>query len=281
MLLDVVRERGGAEEDDILQRLRSNVLTVHSLVTNYLDHSKIEVRHLTLVSEKLPEIGISRVGQQDGAQARHHGVKVVIADDHTLFRQGLSQLLRSAEDITVVGEARDGHEALRLVLETKPDVITLNISMPGLGGLEAAKEIFKQDLPPQVIFLTMHNDPAVAHRAIKSGTSGYVLKDNAFEDLLYALRAVASGGTFISPSLAREVLKTKEVGEEEDGVLTGREREVLRWIASGLTNRQIAKELFLSVKTVETHRARMMQKLDLHTTAALVRYALERGLIRS
>lgn len=208
-------------------------------------------------------------------------IRVVIADDHTIFRQGLSQLLRSAEDVTVTGEAGDGHEALKLVLETKPHVAILDISMPGLGGLEVAEEIFKRGLPTRVIFLTMHNDPAAASRAIKLGISGYVLKDDAFADLLYALRAVASGGTFISPSLAGKVLQTHEVGPEEGGTLTSREREVLRWIASGLTNKQIAKQLFLSVKTVETHRARIMQKLDLHTAADLMRYAMARGSIRS
>ncbi len=206
-------------------------------------------------------------------------MRVIIADDHTIFRQGLLQLLGSAEGVEIIGEAKDGHGALELVLETNPDVAILDISMPGLGGLGVAEEIFKQGSPTRVIFLTVHNNPAVANRALKAGVSGYVVKDNAFEDLLYALRTVVSGGTFISPSLAGEVLQADKVGVGQDKILTRREREILGLIASGLTNKQIAHKLFLSVKTVETHRARMMRKLGLHTMADLVRQAMERGLI--
>ena len=151
--------------------------------------------------------------------------------------------------------------------------------MPGRGGLEVATNILRRGLPTKVIFLTMHNDPAAAHRAISTGISGYVLKDNAFEDLLYALKTVAAGGTFISPSLAGAVLQVRPLGPAGDERLTSREREVLRGIAAGRTNRQIAHQLFLSIKTVETHRARIMHKLDFHTTADLVRYAIERGLL--
>jgi DNA-binding NarL/FixJ family response regulator len=198
-------------------------------------------------------------------------IRVVIADDHTIFRQGLRQLLGSAEGIVIVGEATDGHEALELVLETKPDAAILDISMPGLGGLGVAEEVLKRGLPTRVVFLTVHNNPVVANRALKAGVSGYVLKDNAFEDLLYALHTVISGGTFISPSLAGQV------GLGQDEVLSGRERDILQLIASGHTNRQMAQKLFLSVKTIETHRANIMKKLHLHTTADLTRYAMDRG----
>lgn len=202
-------------------------------------------------------------------------IRVVIADDHTIFRQGLAQLLESVEDIEICGQASDGREALKLIAETIPDIAILDISMPDMGGLEALKEIKQRGLATRVVLLTMHSEPEAANRAIKAGALGYVLKDNAFEDLVYAIRSVASGGTFISPSLAAVMLTTRKERRKPGEQLTRREREVLALIASGLTNRQIGEKLFISIKTVETHRARIMQTLDLHTTADLVRYALE------
>src|SRR5262245_25756920 len=204
-------------------------------------------------------------------------IRVVIADDHTMFRQGLAQLLGSVEDITVVGEAADGHEAFRLIRELSPEAAILDVSMPA-GGVEVARQIRTHGLSTKVILLTMHNDPVAASQAIQSGAHGYVLKDNAFEDLVYALRSAVRGGTFISPSLTAGALKAGEMRKEDDR-LTKREREVLGLIATGLTNRQIADRLFISVKTVETHRARIIESLDLHTTAELVRYAIEHRLI--
>lgn len=211
-------------------------------------------------------------------------IKVVIADDHNIFRQGLAQLLATVEDITVAGEAADGVQALKLIRELKPEVAILDLSMPS-GGLEVARAVHSQGLATRIILLTMHNEPDAANKALQSGAHGYVLKDNAFEDLVYALRSVARGGTFISPSLAAGVLKSGERrkrGESKTGEpLTRREREVLSLIATGLTNRQIAEKLFISVKTVETHRARIIDALDLHNTAELVRYAIDNGLVDS
>lgn len=203
-------------------------------------------------------------------------IKVVIADDHTIFRQGLAQLLASVEDVALAGEAADGQQALKLIQEMNPDVAIIDLSMPS-GGLEVAREIRSQGLSTKVILLTMHNEPDAANKAIQAGAHGYVLKDNAFEDLVYALRSVARGGTFISPSLTAGVLKSGERRKEGE-LLTRREREVLALIATGLTNRQIAAKLFISIKTVETHRSRIIESLDLHTTAELVRYAIENGL---
>jgi DNA-binding NarL/FixJ family response regulator len=203
-------------------------------------------------------------------------IKVIIADDHTIFRQGLKQLLETVEDLTVAGEAADGHQALKLISELQPDVAILDLSMPK-GGLEVAREIGNQGLSTKIVLLTMHNEADAANKALQAGAHGYVLKDNAFEDLLYALRSVTRGGTFISPSLAAGVLKSGG-RRKEDEPLTRREREVLALIASGLTNRQIGEKLFISIKTVETHRARMMQALDLHTTAELVRYSIDKGI---
>jgi len=206
-------------------------------------------------------------------------IKVVIADNHVIFRQGLVQLLQSEEDISIAGEAGDGYETLNLVTDKKPDILILDITMPGLDGFEVYEKIKSQGIETKVIFLTMHKDPLIAKRAVQSNAAGYVLKDNAFEDLLYAIRAVYSGGTFISPSISDKILKESPLKEQAYQTLTVREREVLRLIASGLTNKQVAKKLFISVKTVETHRTNIMQKLDIHITADLVRYAIKIGLL--
>lgn len=207
-------------------------------------------------------------------------IKVVIADDHAIFRQGLAQLLESAGDVELKGSAPNGEQALKFIEETSPDVAILDLSMPGLSGIETTREIKRRGLTAKVILLTMHSDTDTANQAIKAGAMGYVLKDNAFEDLIYALRSVALGGTFISPSLASGMLKNVDAKKETE-LLTKREREVLGLIASGLSNRQIAEKLFISVKTVETHRARIMQALDLHKTADLVRYAIKNGLVEN
>jgi DNA-binding NarL/FixJ family response regulator len=206
-------------------------------------------------------------------------IKVVIADNHVIFRQGLVQLLQSEEDISIAGEAGDGYETLNLVTDKKPDILILDITMPGLDGFEVYEKIKSQGIETKVIFLTMHKDPLIAKRAVQSNAAGYVLKDNAFEDLLYAIRAVYSGGTFISPSISDKILKESPLKEQAYQTLTVREREILRLIASGLTNKQVAKKLFISVKTVETHRTNIMQKLDIHITADLVRYAIKIGLL--
>lgn len=206
-------------------------------------------------------------------------IKIVIADDHVIFRQGLLKLLQSADDIMVVGEAGDGNEVLNIVLKEKPDLAILDISMSGLSGFEIAEEIQKKGIETKVIFLTMHNDPLTAKKAILSNVSGYVLKDNAFEDLLYAIRSVASGGKFISPSIFDKILNLSAVKENKNHILTRREIEILGLIALGFTNKKIADKLSISVKTVETHRAKILQKLDVHTTAELVRYAIKTGLL--
>ena len=208
-------------------------------------------------------------------------ITVVIADDHVIFRQGLLKLLQSAEDIEVVADTGSSDEALRLIVEKKPDVAILDISMPGLSGIEIMEEVQRKGIGTKVVFLTMHSDPVTAKRAIQSNASGYVLKDDAFEDLLYAVKAVASGGTFVSPSISEKVLKLEMGREKEGSILTGREREVLQLIASGFTNKKIADKLSVSVKTVETHRTRILQKLGAHTAADLVRYAIKTGLIEA
>lgn len=206
-------------------------------------------------------------------------IKILIADDHVIFRQGLLKLLQSAEDIMVVGETGDGDEISDIINKERPDVAILDISMPERSGFDIADEIQSKGIKTKVIFLTMHNDPLTAKKAILSSASGYVLKDNAFEDLLYAIRAVASGGKFISPSISDKILNSSRVKKSGNHILTERECEILRLIALGFTNKKIADKLFISVKTVETHRTKILQKLDVHTTADLVRYAIKSGLI--
>jgi len=206
-------------------------------------------------------------------------IRVIVADDHVIFRQGLLKLLQSAEGITVAGEAGDGKEALAMIVKESPDIALLDISMPGLSGIEISKELKARGCATKVVYLTMHNDVLTAKQALISGVSGYILKDDAFEDLLYAIKAVASGRKFISPSISDKILHLSPLKVVEKNILTEREREILKLIASGLTNKKIADKLSISVKTVETHRARILQKLDFHTTVELVKYAIKTGLL--
>ncbi|MCP4750666.1 MAG: response regulator transcription factor [Proteobacteria bacterium] len=205
-------------------------------------------------------------------------IRIVIADDHKIFLQGLAALLGPVEDLEIVAQAENGREAVTTVLNEKPEVAILDISMPELTGIQAAREIRRKDLKTKIILLTLHKDPLTADNALKTGVDGYILKDNAFEELLYAVRTVLSGGTFISPSIAGEILDQRHQTRNQTPQLTRRETEILKLIATGLTNKTIAADLHISVKTVETHRTRIMRKLDLHNVAELVRYAIKEGL---
>jgi DNA-binding NarL/FixJ family response regulator len=205
-------------------------------------------------------------------------INVLIADDHAIFRQGLAELLRVENGIRLVGETADGKSAMALILEKDPDVAILDVSMPEPGGIEIAKELQYLGLSAKVIILTMHKDPLTAARAMEMNIAGYVLKDNTFEELIYAIKAVVSGGRFISPSIAGELITYKDVNKWGKTNLTEREKEVLKLIVKGLTNRAIAKELFISIKTVDTHRTRIMKKLSVHKTTDLVRLAIKSGL---
>lgn len=206
-------------------------------------------------------------------------IRVIVADDHVIFRQGLLNLLQSSDNIAVAGESGTGPETISLVMQGKPDIAILDICMPGLDGFEILERIQSMGTDTKVIFLTMHKDALMARKALQSGASGYVLKDNAFEDLLYAINTVSTGGKFISPSVLESVIKVPLSEDKSSPVLTLREREVLKLIATGLRNKQIAQELFISIKTVETHRTNIMQKLDVHSTASLVQYAISTGLL--
>ena len=204
-------------------------------------------------------------------------IRLVVADDHTVVRQGIVALLNRQNDFDVVGEAGDAARAIAIIEQAVPDVAVVDLRMPGGGASEVLAALRARGLPTRVVVLTMNTEAASAARAIRTGAFGYVLKDCAIDDLVYAIRTAANGGTFISPSVAAATIRTS--GSPEVAVhLTSRQREVLALIAAGLTNREIGERLAISIKTVETHRAGLMDALDLHTIADLVRYAIDHDI---
>jgi len=207
-------------------------------------------------------------------------IRVIVADDHLIFRQGLLRLLQSSNVITVVGEAGDGKEALNLIKTEAPDIAILDISMPGLSGFEVIRQLEQQENNTKIIYLTMHDDLFTAKKVITSKAKGFVSKDDAYEDLIYAIEAVSSGRRFVSPSISDKIFSLNILKDSDDDVLTKRELEILKLIAEGVTNKKIAGQLSISVKTVETYRSRIMQKLDLHSTADLIKYAIRNGLLK-
>lgn len=213
-------------------------------------------------------------------------VRVLIAEDHAVVREGIHMILDAQPDFEVVGEARDGDEAMRLARQLLPDVVVMDISMPRLNGVEATQEIKRAHPEMQVLILTMHEEESYVFQLLRLGAAGYVLKRAAATDLVEAVRAASRGEAFLYPAVARSVvqdyldrMRSGEGGARYDG-LTDREREILVLIAEGLTNAQIADRLYISVKTVQTHRAHIMEKLDLHDRSLLVRYAVRKGLIQ-
>lgn len=213
-------------------------------------------------------------------------IRILLADDHAVLRAGLRMLLNSQSEMEVVGEASDGEGAVARSLDLKPDIVLMDLSMPGIGGIEAARRI-KEALPEtRVLVLTMYDDEEYLNQVLRAGASGYVLKKAADTELLSAIRAVHRGEVFLYPSLAKMLVqqvlhKDQAAKHDKDGydVLSAREKEVLRLVALGHTNQQIAELLVVSVKTVETHKSRIMDKLNLKNRSELVRYAIERGLI--
>ncbi|MBI4552825.1 MAG: response regulator transcription factor [Candidatus Latescibacteria bacterium] len=213
-------------------------------------------------------------------------IRILLADDHAVLRAGLRLLLNAEPDMTVVGEAATGAEAVELAKSLHPDVVLMDLKMPGLGGVEATRYLKREVLHVKVLILTMHDDEGYLRQALRAGASGYVLKKAADTDLVAALRAVYRGETPIDPSMAKVLVEEYlEPGCRLNGLteakrkLTDREREVLTMLAQGFTNRQVADRLFVSVKTIETHRARIMEKLDFRTRAELVQYALQQGFL--
>jgi DNA-binding NarL/FixJ family response regulator len=207
-------------------------------------------------------------------------IRVLIADDHGIVRSGLRMLMERHSDVEVVAEAGDGVEALERALAERPDVAVLDVSMPRMTGLQAAREIHAHDDGIGLLMLSMHDDDRYFLEALEAGASGYVLKRAADEDLVDALRAVAEGRPFMTSDSQRELLQDWEEGTADtDDSLTPREQEVLKLIAEAHTNRQIADTLMLSEKTVESHRANLLSKLGMRDRVELVRYAIRRGLI--
>jgi DNA-binding NarL/FixJ family response regulator len=217
-------------------------------------------------------------------------IRVLIADDHAVLRAGLRMLIGAQPDMDVVGEAGDGREAVRVALETGPDVVTMDLKMPGTGGIKAVERLSRECPRSRVLVLTMHDDPAYLRAALAAGCAGYVLKAAAHTELIAAIRDVSAGRTFVDPHLAGDLLQSlagperaspPEDPERPEGRLSQRERAVLALLAQGHTNRVIADRLFLSVKTVETYRSRIAVKLGLKSRADFVRFALEIGLLNA
>jgi two-component system response regulator NreC len=210
-------------------------------------------------------------------------IRILLADDHAVLRAGLRLLLAAQADLEVVGEAAEGAEALRLARSLKPDVVVMDIGMPGVSGIDATARIRRELPSTKVLILSMHDDQGYLRQALRAGASGYVLKKAADTELLAAIRAGARGGVFLDPSLAKGLVEDviqPEVHTSEAPALSEREREVLRLLAHGHTNQQVADRLCIGVKSVETYKSRLMEKLGLKGRAELVRYALTHGLLK-
>jgi|SRR5579883_1015219 DNA-binding NarL/FixJ family response regulator len=210
-------------------------------------------------------------------------IRILLADNHTLVRAGLRALLEKIEEIQVVAEAGDGREALHLIAVHQPDIVLMDIAMPEMNGLEATAHVVKEFPQVRVIILSMHANEEYVLQALRAGAMGYVLKDAGIGELELAIRAIAQGETYLSPAVSKHVVAdyVRRVGGESSSLeqLTSRQREILQLIAEGRTTKEIADLLYLSVKTVETHRMQLMRRLDIHDVAGLVRYAIRMGLV--
>lgn len=211
-------------------------------------------------------------------------IRILIADDHTLLRNGICALLEDEQDMTIVGEASDGREAVRLAGQLKPDVVLMDIAMPLLNGLEATRQIKREHPEVNVLVLTMYDHEEYFRQMLEVGASGYIIKRAAATELVSAIRAVYNGEAVLSPAITRLLLEdylSHEAHSDRDdpNALSSREREVLQLIAEGKTSREIADILHLSVKTVQSHRTSLMQKLDLHDRGELIKYAIQKKII--
>jgi DNA-binding NarL/FixJ family response regulator len=209
-------------------------------------------------------------------------IRIILADDHTIVRHGLSRSFQQEEDIDVIGQTIDGHSTIELVREMSPDVVVMDIGMPGLNGIEATRQIVKESPKTKVVGLSMHSSNKYVREMFRAGAKGYLLKDCPFEELTQAIRIVFDGKTYVSPSVGHMVVEDfiSKPEEEESAfhVLTQREREVLQLLAEGKTTKQAARCLHISPKTVEAHRSRIMNKLEIDNIAQLTKYAIQEGL---
>lgn len=212
-------------------------------------------------------------------------IRILLADDHTIVRKGLRMLLESHEGFRVVAEAADGREAVALAEQHQPDVVVLDLAMPVLNGIEAARQICGSGAQAAIVFLSMHADEGYVLKALKSGAKGYLLKDSAEQDLVHAVEAVSEGKAFFSPAISKmlveDYVRQMQAQKVEDSydLLTTREREILQLLAEGRSNKDVATFLNLSLHTVETHRGHIMQKLNLHSGAEMILYAIRKGVI--
>ena len=212
-------------------------------------------------------------------------IRILLADDHQLMRSGVRLMLEREPDLTVVGEASDGREAVSLTKSLKPEVVVMDIGMPNLNGIEAAQQMTEEDPDLAIVMVSMHSDESYVLRALKAGARGYLLKDSAQADLIKAVHAVGGGKSFFSPAVSKMLLddyvrKLKRSGTEDAyDLLTPREREILQLIAEGKSNKDVANLLNLSVYTVESHRSNLMEKLHLRGLPELILYAVRRGII--
>ena len=212
-------------------------------------------------------------------------IRILLADDHTLIRRGLRALLERQSGFAVVAEAADGRQAVEAAEAVSPDVAVIDIGMPNLNGIEAARRITEKRPETAVVILSMHADESYVLRALKSGARGYLLKDSPEEDLIHAIRAVHDGKAFFSPEiskmLAEDYMRQMRQRGVEDSyeLLTPREREILQMLGEGNSNKEVAAKLNLSLHTVETHRGNLLEKLNLHSTAELILYAVRKGIV--
>ena len=212
-------------------------------------------------------------------------VRILLADDHTVMRNGLRLLLERQPNLKVVGEAADGRQAVALSESANPDVVIMDIGMPNLNGIEAARQIVTHNPRTAIAILSMHSDESYVIRALKAGARAYLLKDSAEADLLAAVRALSEGKSFFSPAISRILVEDymrqleRQGAEDTYELLTNREREILQLLAEGRTNKEVAAMLNLSLYTVETHRTHILQKLNLHSVPELILYAVRKGII--
>jgi len=212
-------------------------------------------------------------------------IRILLADDHTVVRKGLRLLLESHPDLEVIADAADGRETVALAEQHTPDVVVMDVAMPALNGIEAARQICAKLPHTAIVFLSMHSDEGYVLKALKAGARAYLLKDSAEQDLISAVKAVTEGKAFFSPAISKMLVEDymrqmqERAVEDSYDLLTTREREILQLLAEGKSNKEVANVLNLSLYTIETHRSNIFQKLNLHSTAELILYAIRKGVI--